>query len=276
MDLKKFYPQRNPWSHKGNFGYVLIVAGSRIYSGSPVLNALGALRAGADLTMIVSCLRAADIAASFAPDLITRPLDKDLEMKHVGKIVSLAKKFDSLVIGGGLARNEKTYKAIREIISQVDLPMVLDAEAIRAAAEEPKILENKSAILTPHAGEFKALTGEEVMPEIEDRKEKVKKWAEKLKTTILLKGHIDVISDGKEIILNETGSPLMTKGGTGDILAGICAAFLAKKFSALEAAQAAAFINGKAGEMAAEKYAEGLLASNLLEFIPEVIKKYKI
>ena len=276
MDLKKFYPQRDPWSHKGNFGYVLIVAGSRIYSGSPVFNALGALRAGADLTMIVSCLRAADIAASFAPDLITRPLDKDLEMKHVGKIVSLAKKFDSLVIGGGLARNEKTYKAIREIISQVDLPMVLDAEAIRAAAEEPKILENKSAILTPHAGEFKALTGEEVMPEIEDRKEKVKKWAEKLKTTILLKGHIDVISDGKEIILNETGSPLMTKGGTGDILAGICAAFLAKKFSALEAAQAAAFINGKAGEMAAEKYAEGLLASNLLEFIPEVIKKYKI
>jgi len=276
MDLKKFYPQRDPWSRKGNFGYVLIVAGSRIYSGSPVFNALGALRAGADLTMIVSCLRAADIAASFAPDLITRPLDRDLEMKHVGKIVSLAKKFDSLVIGGGLARNEKTYKAIREIISQVDLPMVLDAEAIRAAAEEPKILENKSAILTPHAGEFKALTGEEVMPEIEDRKEKVKKWAEKLKTTILLKGHIDVISDGKEIILNETGSPLMTKGGTGDILAGICAAFLAKKFSALEAAQAAAFINGKAGEMAAEKYAEGLLASNLLEFIPEVIKKYKI
>ena len=276
MDLKKFYPQRNPWSHKGNFGYVLIVAGSRIYSGSPVFNALGALRAGADLTMIVSCLRAADIAASFAPDLITRPLDKDLEMKHVGKIVSLAKKFDSLVIGGGLARNEKTYKAIREIISQVDLPMVLDAEAIRAAAEEPKILENKSAILTPHAGEFKALTGEEVMPEIEDRKEKVKKWAEKLKTTILLKGHIDVISDGKEIILNETGSPLMTKGGTGDILAGTCASFLAKKFPPLEAAQAAAFINGKAGEMAAEKYAEGLLASNLLEFIPEVIKKYKI
>jgi len=276
MDLKKFYPQRDPWSHKGNFGYVLIVAGSRIYSGSPVFNALGALRAGADLTMIVSCLRATDIAASFAPDLITRPLDKDLEMKHVGKIVSLAKKFDSLVIGGGLARKEKTYKAIKEIIKAIDLPMVIDAEAIRAAAEEPKILENKSAILTPHAGEFKALTGEEVMPEIEDRKEKVKKWAEKLKTTILLKGHIDVISDGKEIILNETGSPLMTKGGTGDILAGICAAFLAKKFSALEAAQAAAFINGKAGEMAAEKYAEGLLASNLLEFIPEVIKKYKI
>ena len=276
MDLKKFYPQRDPWSHKGNFGYVLIVAGSRIYSGSPVLNALGALRAGADLTMIVSCLRAADIAASFAPDLITRPLDKDLEMKHVGKIVSLAKKFDSLVIGGGLARNEKTYKAIKEIIKAIDLPMVIDAEAIRAAAEEPKILENKNAILTPHAEEFKSLTGEEVMPEIEDRKEKVKKWAGKLKTTILLKGHIDVISDAKEIILNETGSPLMTKGGTGDILAGICASFLAKKFPPLEAAQAAAFINGKAGEMAAEKYAEGLLASNLLEFIPEVIKKYKI
>ncbi len=275
MDLKNFYPQRNSWSHKGNFGYVLIVAGGRIYSGSPAFNALAALRAGADLTMIISHPRAAAIAAGFAPDIIARPLDKDLEMKHVEKIVSLAKKFDSLVIGGGLARNEKTYKAIKKIIKAVDLPMVIDAEAIRAVAEEPKILENKKAILTPHSEEFKVLTAEEIKPEVEDRKEKNKKWAEKLKTTILLKGHIDVISDGKEVILNETGSSLMTKGGTGDILAGICAAFLARKFSLLESAEAAAFINGKAGEMAALKYAEGLLAGNLFEFIPEVIKKYK-
>ena len=275
MDLKKIYSKRDKWCHKGDFGYVLIVAGGRVYSGSPVFNAMAALRAGADLTMIICRQRAADIAASFAPDIIARPLDGDLQPKHVNKIVFLAKRFNSLIIGPGLAREPKTYKAIREIIKQVDLPIVIDAEAIRAVAEskERDILKNKKAVLTPHIEEFRVLTGEEVRPDVNDREEKVKKWAEKLGATILLKGHIDVISDGKALALNKTGSPYMTKGGFGDTLTGICGALLARGIEPFEAAAAAAFINGKAGEMAAEKYNESLLASDIFEFIPWVIKK---
>ncbi len=273
MDLKKIYPERNKWCHKGDFGYVLIVAGGRIYSGSPVFNALAALRAGADLTMIVCRERGADIAASFAPDIIARPLDGDLAPKHVNKIVFLSKRFNSLIIGGGLAREPKTYKAIKEIIKQIDLPMVIDAEAIRAIAEDTDILKNKKVILTPHIEEFRILTKETVKPDIDDRKAKVEKWAKEIGATILLKGNVDVISDGKALALNETGSPYMTKGGFGDTLAGICGALLARGIDAFEAAEAAAFINGKAGEIAAEKYGEGLLASDIFEFIPKVIKE---
>ncbi len=272
-DFQKIFPERNPWCHKGEFGYVLIVGGGRVYSGSPIFNAISALRSGADLTMIITNRRAADIAANFSPDIIARPLDRDLDIKHTGKIISLSKKFDSLIIGGGLPRDDKSYKAIKELIKKIDLPMVIDAEAIRVVTENKEILKNKKVILTPHTKEFRILTGEKAEPDIKDRKEKVKKWAKKIGAVILLKGNIDVISDGEEVFLNETGSPFMTKGGFGDTLAGICGAILARKIDLLESARVAAFINGKAGEMAAEIYGEGLMASDIFKFISKAIKE---
>ena len=274
-DFQKIFSKRNEWCHKGEFGYVLIIGGGRVYSGSPIFNAVSALRAGADLTMIITNRRAADIAANFLPDIIARPLDKDLDIKHIGKILSLSKKFNSLIIGGGLPRDNKTYKAIKELIKKIDLPMVIDAEAIRVVADDKKILENKKVILTPHTEEFRILTGEKAAPEVEDRKEKVKKWAKKIGAVILLKGNVDVISDGEEVFLNETGSSFMTKGGFGDTLAGICGAMLARKINLLESARAAAFINGRAGEIAAEIYGEGLMASDIFEFIPKAIGETK-
>lgn len=272
--LKKIYPKRNPWTHKGDHGYVLIIAGSKRYSGSPVFNALAALRAGADLITIVGPKRAMDIAASFLPDLICYPLEGDyLDLKHLPEILAMAKNFNSLVIGGGLGRNKKTLKAICQIIKKIDLPMVIDADAIYAVAGKKQILKGKKSIITPHTKEFEILTGEKVLPKVEDRKEKVKKWAKKLKTTILLKGYIDVISDGKKVALNRTGSPLMTKGGLGDVLAGMAGAILSRGIDCFHTAKAAAYLNGRAGEMAAEKYGEGLLASDIFEFIPKVIKE---
>ncbi len=271
--LKKIYPKREPWTHKGEHGYVLIVAGSKRYSGSPVFNALSALRTGADLITIVGPKRAMDIAASFLPDLICYPLEGDyLESKHLDEILEISKNFNSLIIGGGLTRNQKTLKAINEIIQKIDLPMVIDADAIYAVAQNQKILKNKKAVITPQIKEFEVLTGEKVLPNIKDRKEKVKKWAKKLSTVILLKGYIDVISDGKKIYLNKTGSPYMTKGGFGDTLAGICGTILARGFSPFESASVSAYINGKAGELAVKKYGEGVLASDIFNEIPKVIR----
>ena len=273
--LKKIYPKRNPWTHKGKHGYVLIVAGSKRYSGSPVFNALSALRAGADLITIVGPKRAMDIAATFSPDLICYPLDTDyLEEKNLPEILEISKIFNSLVIGGGLGREKKTFQAILKIIQKINLPMVIDADAIHALSQKKEILKNKKAVITPHIKEFEVLTGEKVLPNVSDRKEKVKKWAKKLKTVILLKGHIDVISDGNKIFLNKTGSPFMSKGGFGDTLAGICGAILARGFSPFESACAASYINGKAGELASEKYNEGVLASDIFEEIPKVIKNF--
>ena len=269
----KYYPRRDLWSHKGQFGYVLIVGGSKQYSGSPVFNGLSALRSGADLITVIGPKRAMDIAASFDPDIITYPLDSEFELKHVSKVLALSKNFHSLIIGGGLKRSKKTGQAIRKIIKNIDLPIVIDAEAIRTIAEKPEIIKNKKAIVTPHTEEFRILTGEKVKPEIKDRQEKVKKWADKLKTTILLKGHVDVISDGKKVALNKTGSCFMTKGGFGDTLSGICGTLLARNIEPFEAAQTAAYINGKAGELASKKYSEGVMASDIFEFIPLILKK---
>lgn len=273
VNFKKYYPKRDPWSHKGQFGYVLIIAGSEQYSGSPIFNGIAALRSGADLITIVGPKRAMDIAASFLPDIITYPLDEELGLKHVPKILDLAKNFHSLIIGCGLNRSKETYQAIKEIIKNIDLPMVIDAEAVRAIAEQKEIVKNKKVIITPHTEEFRILTGEKLSSEIEDRKEKVKKWAAQLKTVILLKGHIDVSSDGEKVALNKTGSSFMTKGGFGDTLTGICGALLARKTKPFEAAQAAAYINGRAGEIACKKYGEGVLASDIFEFIPLVINQ---
>lgn len=275
IDLKKIFSVRHPWVHKGQFGRVFVIGGSKTHSGSPVFNAISALRSGSDLVEIAGPERAMNITAGFLPDLITRPLDGDLNLSHISALIDIMRGFDALIIGCGLARNEESFRAIIEIMGGVDMPIVADAEAIRAIAQEPGVLKGKKVVLTPHAEEFRVLTGEVVKPDIEDRKTKVQAWAKKLGTTIVLKGSVDVISDGQEIIINETGSPFMTKGGFGDTLAGICGTLLARNASTVEAGYGAAFINGKAGELAGKKYGEGVLASDIFEIIPEVITEMK-
>ncbi|MFP4022721.1 MAG: NAD(P)H-hydrate dehydratase [Candidatus Paceibacterota bacterium] len=269
MDQGKWYPKRGITSKKGDFGKVLVISGSRKYTGSPIFNAVSALRAGADLTYIITHPRAAQVAASFAPDIITIPLADELSFSDVKKIAEESRNFDSLVIGGGLCRDLETFKVIRDLISEIEIPMVIDAEAIRALAEDKNIFSKKKAILTPHAEEFRVLSGEEISDDMEN---KVKRQAAELNSVILLKGHNDIISDGKEVLMNETGDPFMTKGGFGDTLAGITGALLARDPERLlEAAHLAAYINGRAGEMASEIYREGLLASDIFDLIPSVI-----
>ncbi len=279
MDLKEIYPPREKWTHKGKNGYLLVIAGSKKYTGSPIFNALAALRAGADLVCCLGPERATNIAAQFLPDIITFPLVGDyLRKKHLPFILKQIPKFDSLILGCGLGRSLETFQVVLEIIKKANLPMVVDADGIRAISQEKEkissILKEKKIVLTPHSKEFEILTGEKLTTEIGERKEKVKKWAKKLNCLILLKGHLDVISDGQEVFLNETGSPFMTKGGFGDILTGILGAILARKVNLFEAAKAASFINGQAGQLAAEKYGEGLLASDSFEIISQVIKNY--
>ena len=303
MNLREIYPSRDAWTCKGKQGYVLVLAGSKRYSGSPVFNAVSAMRTGADLVTCVGPERAMDIAAGFLPDMICHPLPGDfLKPKHVPFVLNLFGKpgtgaklgagpvphrpvpsersgagagFDALVLGCGLGRSPQTFKAIQEIISKVEKPMVIDADGIRAMAEKKEILRGKTAVLTPHIIEFEILTGEKVKPEVKDRADKVKKWAKNLGCIILLKGHIDVISDGEKVVLNKTGSPFMTKGGFGDTLSGVLGALLARRVSPFRAAEAASFINGKAGEMAVREYGEGVMASDIFEFIPQVIKRYR-
>ena len=271
--LKKIYKPRDKWVHKGNFGSLLVIGGSKRYSGSPVFNALAAYRAGVDLVTVAAPRRAADIIASFSPDIITYPLEGDyLNETHLNDIFVLAGSSDAIVIGGGLERNKETLDTVRRILKGLTLPCVIDADAIYAATDQKDFL-RKNFVVTPHSHEFFVLTGKKPENELKKRIALVKKEASRWNCTIILKGHVDVISDGKRIAINRTGSPFMTVGGTGDTLAGICGALLARKIEPFESACAACFINGKAGELAAKKFKEGLMASDLLEEIPKVIEQ---
>jgi hydroxyethylthiazole kinase-like uncharacterized protein yjeF len=278
--LKDFFKERSLDVKKYDFGLLTVIGGSEFYSGSPALSSLAAFRSGIDMVRIVAPKRAADIIASFSPDLAAYPLEGDwLERKHLSTLLAMtesakaaARGNTAVVIGGGTGRSEETQKTILDYLSQVSVPVVIDADAIHALAKDPSVVSGKPFLITPHSYEFCLLTKKEVsqMPE-EKRIEVVQAEAASLCTTILLKGKTDVISDGKEVAVNRTGSPYMTVGGTGDTLAGIAGTLLARGISPFEAAQAAAFINGRAGEIVAKKLKEGMTATDLIEAIPQVL-----
>jgi len=274
-EVKRLLPPRPKWSHKGQFGRLLVVGGSYRYSGSPALAALAAIRTGTDLTLVAAPRRAADIIAGFQPDLITEPLHCQhlcpSDFRHIMRLMEWA---DAAVIGGGLDRQEKTYRTIKMILKKLEKPCVLDAEALRAVADHadtPGLLKT-AFVLTPHENEFEALGGGIPSHTVSKRCGQVMRLSRRLKATILLKGSVDVVSDGRQAALNRTGNPCMTKGGTGDTLAGMCGALLARGAKPFEAACAAAWVNGAAGDMAAKAKGMGFFASEMLDFIPRVLK----
>lgn len=270
--IKKIFKPRDKWSHKGDFGSLLVIGGSKKYSGSPAFNALAAYMTGVDLVTIAAPTRAANIIASFSPDLITHPLEGNyLNDTHLDDIFFLTKDVNAVAIGGGLERNEGTLVTVRRILKGLTLPCVIDADGIHAVTKDKKVL-NKDCILTPHSNEFYVLTGKKPEPDIKKRVDLVKKEASKLGCVIALKGYVDVISDGKQVMINKTGNPYLTVGGTGDTLTGICGALLARGIDPFDAACVACYINGKAGDLAAKKLGEGLMASDLIKEIPNVIK----
>jgi UTP--glucose-1-phosphate uridylyltransferase len=269
--LKEVYKSRPAESVKYDFGLLVVIGGSDFYSGSPALSAMAAFRSGADMTRIIAPKRAADIIASFSPALAAYPLEgKRLERIHLAAIIGqvesakeVSRGKTALVIGGGLGRSEETQETVLELLKQVSVPAVIDADAIHALAKNPEIVSGKNFLITPHTYEFFVLTKKEVYSLSQEEKIRiVREEALRLQATILLKGKTDIISDGKEVALNKTGSPYMTKGGTGDTLAGICGALLARKINPFVAAQAAAYINGRAGEIAAQRAKEGFVVTD--------------
>ncbi|KCZ73267.1 yjeF-like protein, hydroxyethylthiazole kinase-related [Candidatus Methanoperedens nitroreducens] len=264
-DIQPFL-RRAPSSHKGDAGRVLIIGGGA-YSGAPALCAMGALRAGADIVTVATPENVSGIIASFSPNLIVRQLSGDrLVENDIPLISDLIRRHDVVVIGMGLGTAEDTIRAVTKIVP-LCRKAVIDADALGPFLRP---LLHKNIIITPHAGEMKRLSGADVP---EDEKEKIsfiKNFARDNNVTVLLKGVIDIISDGSEVRASRTGNAGMTVGGTGDVLAGLTGALFAKH-DALEAASAAAFINGAAGDMAFEEFGYGLLATDVIDYITEVM-----
>ncbi|OIP75199.1 MAG: NAD(P)H-hydrate dehydratase [Parcubacteria group bacterium CG2_30_36_18] len=281
--LKNIYKERPKDSKKYDFGLLIVIGGSDFYSGSPALSAMAAFKSGVDMVRIIAPKRAADIIASFSPNLAAYPLEGNwLERKHLATLISMTESAKAVsygktavVIGGGMGRSKDTQDAILEYLQEVSVPVVIDADAINALRKKPEIISGKPFLITPHTYEFFVLTGKEVYKLSDEEKIKaVQEEAARLQTTILLKGAIDIISDGKEVALNKTGTPLMIVGGTGDTLAGVAGALVARGIDPFTAAQAAAFINGLAGELAGKKLGESMTATDLIEKIPNVLPKF--
>ncbi len=271
---------RPPHAKKGDFGRVLVIGGGLDYSGAPALSALAALRTGADLAIVASPRSVAGVIRSFSPNLIVRTLSSDrLVSEDVPFLLELARYATSVVVGPGLGTDEETFTAVAEFLAKAkDLrPLVIDADAIKALSAIPVDLSGARAVITPHAGELRLLSGRDVPPpgDLRARMGFVREVARALGVTVLLKAHVDVISDGERVKINLTGNPGMTVGGTGDVLTGVVATFLSWGLGPFEAACLGAFVNGMAGDLAARELGYHITATDVIERIPAVLKPYE-
>ncbi|MHC1635849.1 MAG: NAD(P)H-hydrate dehydratase [Candidatus Methanospirareceae archaeon] len=275
--------RRNASSHKGENGRVLVVGGGPFF-GAPALTALAALRAGADWVTIATPKRAFPITSSFSPNLIAQPLSSEVLTKDdVKTVLELAKRHDVIVIGMGLGDREETVEATRAIIeNEVCKRVVVDADGFYGLSLPNEDMEKKM-IITPHVGELRKIKVKGAPVRIEkgkmermgDKIEFVRAFSKENNVVTLLKGRVDIISDGECVKINNTGNAGMTVGGTGDVLAGVTGAFLAVSEDPLKAATAAAFVTGTAGDLALKDKGYGLLATDIIENIPRVIREMR-
>jgi NAD(P)H-hydrate epimerase len=256
---------RRAESHKGENGRVLIIGGGPC-SGAPTFAAMAAMRSGVDIVTVAS--PNAEIIAGFSPNLIVRKVGIDrFTTRDVESLIELIAKHDSVVLGPGLGTDAETIRAASALITASN-NLTLDADALQGLARSE--YESGRIAVTPHLGEFAALTGAVVPSTLQERIEAVKAFSRDWGVVTLLKGRIDIISDGTKHRLNKTGNAAMTVGGTGDALAGLVGA-LSTRLDKMQAASAAAYLNGRAGDSAYSRFGYSLLATDVIDCIADVL-----
>jgi NAD(P)H-hydrate epimerase len=275
-------PVRRPDSHKGDYGRVIIVAGSRGMAGAAALAGLAALRSGAGLVSVATPASVQSVVASFSPCLITLPLVEDadgiLDFANVVDLAAARETFDAWAIGPGLGRSAGVAELVAQLYRDLPRPMVVDADGLNALAavqsRNPRVFEAPRGprILTPHPGEFARLAGELAAGAPAERAARVAELCRRDstgRTIVLLKGHETVICDGRRFAVNHTGNPGMATGGTGDCLTGIIAGLLGQGLDPWDAARLGAAVHGRAGDLAAERLGQvSLIASDLIDYLP--------
>ena len=273
--VENFIPARKSASRKGNNGIVLVIGGSYIYHGAPILSSLAALRCGTDLVYTSVPKINVTPTRAISPNLIVIPLvDQKLTLGAVKKLVgALPRNLHSATIGMGLAIQEKnSLLHLVESLLNRDVRLSLDASAL--IPEVLPLLANKNVVITPHAGEFKRLFGYVPSDSKNERIQLVEKHALDNGITILLKGPTDIISNGNTTYLCQKNTPAMTVGGTGDVLSGLVAGLLSNNRNSLESAAAAAFICGLTGKQVQEKLGLHMTSMDLIDAIPSIMKPF--
>lgn len=277
-DINNWFPKRNPLSRKGDNGRVLIVGGSIDFYGAPILAALGALYSGCDLVYLCVPECNFDVTRGIYPDFIVHKFEGNyLNKKALDKIEELAFHSHAVLIGPGISDKNEGIPVVKEIINRVDRPIILDAEAINAVkhSDLKKKYETHALTITPHDGEFARLIEKKLPESFDEKAEIAKNYAAETGINILLKGPKDIIlsSDG-EIVINQTGNPGMTVGGTGDVLGGVLTSFIAQGLlPPYYACQAAAYIVGATGDDLLQQKGYCFSATDLALELPFTIKK---
>jgi len=278
-------PRRGPDAHKGSCGTVLVLAGSAGLTGAAALTSLAALRTGAGMVYLGIPESLNDVMETKLTEVITRPLPetrtRTLSLAAFDKIRNLLSKADVLAIGPGLSTHPETAELVGLVLSQTNIPAVIDADALNAAAAKPEMLYDikTSLILTPHYGEMSRLLSREVLQIKEDPLASAQEAAQRFCQTVVLKGAPSVIAFTKEgSWINPTGNAGMATAGSGDVLTGILAGLLAQGLRTAEAAKLGVYLHGLAGDLAAEDYTPySLIAGDLIDYLPrafaELIRK---
>lgn len=280
-DILPALKERASSSHKGQFGRLLIIGGSKNYSGAPAYSSLTGIHFGIDLVITYTPEVVGDVIRSYSPNLIVRSQPGDwLTMDAFEEIAWLVDWANCILIGPGMGEEDSTEELLVALLQKFKKDgksYVLDADALKLVKNHLDLLRGQSVILTPHEGELEIMTGE-TLPPI-DQKDlrgfKVSEIAQELDVTLLVKGPIDFIADETELKFNRTGCPEMSIGGTGDVLAGLCASFLSTNIRPFQAACSAAFINGKLGEFCKENYHNRFTTMNMIGHLGEVIHDIK-
>ena len=267
-------PDRNPWGHKGNFGKLLLLCGSRGYTGAAFFAAMGALRSGAGLVFLGVPESIYGIEAVKLNEPVIFPLPDAggrLSVDAVPEILTRFPQMDAVLVGPGLGQSEGTLAVVRAVLENAQCPVVVDADGINVLSAHRDLLRGRKSptILTPHDGEFARLGG--VIGE--DRMAAAAALAEELGCVVLLKGHETCITDGTNGYLNPTGNPGMAVGGSGDVLAGVITALLGAGLPPLEAAACGAWLHGAAGDRCAAELGQyGMLPTDMLSALPRLMK----
>ncbi len=265
-------------SHKGDFGRVTIVAGSRGKTGAAHLAGMAALRSGAGLVTVATPASCLDVVASMSPELMTEPLldgpDGTIASSALGRVLEL--NHDVIACGPGLGRHAEVTTFVRGLLARATVPLVLDADALTVLADDPATLvgsEEREVIITPHPGEMARLIGRSVEDVQKNRIEVATEFATTRHVYVVLKGHRTVIATPEgRLFINPTGNPGMATGGTGDLLTGMISAWLAQLLDAEAACRLAVFLHGAAGDVAeASEGQVAMVATDVLNLLGDAL-----
>ena len=269
--VKQLLPERMPDTHKGDYGRILLLCGSKGFTGAAALAAMGALRSGAGVVYLGVPESIYPIEAAKLLEPVVFPLPEKNGMLRVSrKIEELLPRMDSVLVGPGLGQSKETFSVVETVLRKCQCPVVLDADGINVLSGHKNILRDRKGVtvLTPHDGEFLRIAGSLG----EDRCADAAAFAAETGCVVLLKGYRTVITDGESCYVNETGNPGMAVGGSGDVLAGIIVSLLGQGIDPLQAAACGAWVHGAAGDICAREIGQyGMLPRDMLNVLPRLL-----